>query len=104
MVTDGGSCVDDVAPAHCTFKNTLVQTVVIPPPKSENVRIPFHRSSILFVRLLLSLCVSPSLAPSLVKSSSALLPLVSNNLGTGLTNQITGAKRQKEERPLEQVE
>lgn len=31
------SCVDDVAPAHCISRNTLVPTVAIQLPKSENV-------------------------------------------------------------------
>ena len=34
------SCADDAVTAHCTFKNTLVPTVAIPLPKSENVPNP----------------------------------------------------------------
>jgi hypothetical protein len=36
------SCVDDAVNAHCTFKNTPVQTVVTQLPKSESVCPPLE--------------------------------------------------------------
>ena len=98
------SCVDDVAPAHCISRNTLVPTVAIQLPKSENV--PPHPDPLTHYSRPQHPCRShPHPWPSCTFHSlqPAASPGASHPDSDSCLQKINGAPRHREERLRERA-